>query len=415
MMPKAVSRHRHPRLLPGLLLACLLAVSGTAHSGATPVNLTAMIGSRDSLLVTDPTGRTVVAKNADSLLVPASVTKVLTALFALHALGPDFRFYTDFYLDAESNLVIKGYGDPLLVSEVVAEAAEELARRITRVRGIILDDSYFSAPVLVPGAAARSLEPYDAPNGGLCVNFNSVAFRKDPGTGRYVSAEPQTPLVPVVLPRIRSTKLASGRILLTNEGHEAVLYAGHLFDHFLTKAGIQTGRTVRPGSVRTESSRLLYRQVSPYPLAEVIERMLYFSNNYIANQLFIAAGAGQFGPPGNLDKGVRAITGYADRILGIKGLRIEEGSGLSRGNRLSARMLEKILTAFEPHRRLMRKENGQYFKTGTLSGVQTRAGYVETETGRPFRFVIMINTPGKSVVPVMTRLFQALRSGADLK
>ncbi len=416
MIPATHSLNRFAHILLGLVTTCCLLLHPIPGYPATlPPDLSSMIGNQDALLVTDQSGQPVYAKNPDILLVPASVTKLLTALTALHVLGPDFRFCTEFYLDPESNLMIKGYGDPLLTSEGIAEAATELAKRVSHIRHIILDDTYFADPMVIPGATAESVEPYDAPNGSLCVNFNTVSFQKDPVSGRYISAEAQTPLSPFVLPRIRASKLASGRILLTNNHHEAVLYAGHLFDLFFSKAGIKTDGIIRRGTLPTDTVRLIYRHVSPFGMDDTTAKLLFYSNNYIANQLFIAAGAKQFGPPGTLAKGVRAATMYADNVLGIKGLQIEEGSGLSRGNRLSARMLEKILAAFESHRGLMRKENGQYFKTGTLTGVQTRAGYFENKTGRRFRFVIMINSPGKSIRPIMTRLFRILHQDGSAK
>ncbi len=390
-------------ILIGLVLQ---PIDGAAKN--LPRDLNPMIGKQDSLLVTEPNGRILYAKNADVLLTPASTLKILTALTAFHVLGPEHRFVTEFYLDGEANLIIKGYGDPLLISEVMAAAAAEIAKRTGRIRDIILDPSYFSDGIVIPGAEINSVQPYDAPVGGLCANFNSVAFQKDPATGRFVSTEPQTPLLPFVLPRIKASGLTSGRIILFNEQDETLLYAGHLFDYFFNEAGISTSHVIRRGRLENHSARLLYRLVSPYTLDEVVSKLLFFSTNFIANQVFIAAGAKQFGPPGNLDKGVHSATDYAKRILGIKGLHIEEGSGLSHGNLVSARMLEKMLAAFEPHRHLMRKEDGQYYKTGTLNGVQTRAGYFENKAGRRFRFVLMVNTPGRGVVPVMKRVFRLL-------
>ena len=99
--------------LAGLLLAPGL-------PAATLEGLKTLIGPEDAALVTAPDGRVLLAANADRQLVPASILKVLTALSALHYLGPDFRFQTDFYLDGDDNLIVRGSGDPLLVSEVLA-------------------------------------------------------------------------------------------------------------------------------------------------------------------------------------------------------------------------------------------------------------------------------------------------------
>ena len=68
-----------------------------------------------------------IAKHAGKKLVPASILKIFTSLAALHYLGSNHRYATDFFRDPDSNLVIKGYGDPLMISEIVDQIARELA------------------------------------------------------------------------------------------------------------------------------------------------------------------------------------------------------------------------------------------------------------------------------------------------
>ncbi|MCK4620156.1 MAG: D-alanyl-D-alanine carboxypeptidase, partial [Desulfobacterales bacterium] len=58
-----------------------------------------LIGDHDAVLVADHQGRIIVSKNADKKLIPASTLKILTSLVAIHYLGPDYRFITEFYLD----------------------------------------------------------------------------------------------------------------------------------------------------------------------------------------------------------------------------------------------------------------------------------------------------------------------------
>ena len=94
---------------------------GTAGSRLETVKK--MIGRQDAILVTDSDGRVLISKNETRPLIPASTLKIFTALVALHTLGPDYRFVTEFYRDDDDNLTIKGYGDPGLVSEVLAEIA----------------------------------------------------------------------------------------------------------------------------------------------------------------------------------------------------------------------------------------------------------------------------------------------------
>ena len=177
-------------------------------------SLSHLIGNQDAILVGDPEGRVIFSKNVQKKLAPASILKIFTALVAFHFLGEDHRFNTDFYLDRDSNLKVKGYGDPLLLSEILDEISEILITKFVSIRDIVLDDTYFQHPIVIPGITS-SFEPYDEPNGALCVNFNTVNFKRK--NNIYVSAEPQTPLLPFVLPRIRQSALDRGRIILSNE------------------------------------------------------------------------------------------------------------------------------------------------------------------------------------------------------
>jgi D-alanyl-D-alanine carboxypeptidase/D-alanyl-D-alanine-endopeptidase (penicillin-binding protein 4) len=362
-----------------------------------------LIGDRDAVLVADPNGHIVFSKNVDTPLIPASTLKLFTALVAIHYLGPDYKFFTEFYMDRHSNLKIKGYGDPLLISETVVEMIRHLSMRLSAKYGIIndliLDDSYFGVQTVIPGVNV-SYEPYDAPNGALCVNFNTVNFKRNKN-GVYVSAESQTPLLPFILPRIRDSQIDHGRIVLSSQRNEITRYAGHLFLYFLNKEGIRLKGDVRLGKIQKEADKLIYRYVSSFSLIQSLSKLFEYSNNFIANQLLIATGAKVYGPPGSLEKGVRAALIYAKNILEIDHVRIEEGSGISRKNRISARNFYKILNAFTPHYFLMQQTDNMYYKTGTLKGIHTRAGYIKKKSGELYPFVLLINTPGKSPKPMM--------------
>ena len=363
-----------------------------------------LIGPRDSIIVSDPAGKLLFSKNENTKRIPASILKIFTSLAGIYYLGEDYRFKTSFYLDAQSNLKIKGYGDPLLISEIIHEIARSLKTDLTEsgiINDLVLDDTYFSQPLTIPGISS-SPNPYDAPNGALCVNFNTVSFK--PTRDGYASAEPQTPLLPFALNKIKQSKQAKGRIILSHHNNENTIYAGKLFQYFLEQQGLPIAGSVRPGTVDVQIDKHIYTYRSIFSLKQIIAKLLEHSNNFTTNQLLITAGAKSFGPPGNLDKGVAAATAYAANVLHIKGMKIVEGSGISRNNRITANHMNRILMAFEPYRQLMQYEEGVYFKTGTLHGISTRAGYIEGSNGELYRFVIMINTPGKSARPIMRRL-----------
>jgi D-alanyl-D-alanine carboxypeptidase/D-alanyl-D-alanine-endopeptidase (penicillin-binding protein 4) len=366
------------------------------------------IGRRDSILVTDPQGQILFSKHAEKKLIPASVLKIFSSLVALHFLGNEYRFPTEFYLDEQSNLKIKGYGDPLLISEVVAKISQVLAvllKNTQPMNDLVLDDSYFKPPLTVPGVTSSS-QPYDAPNGALCVNFNTVNFERT--TEGYASAEPQTPLLPHVIEKIKASKLNQGRIVFSHSKNEITIYAGELFQYFLKNQGIRFKGEVKLGRINNETDKLIFRYHSVSSLDQIVAKLLEHSNNFVTNQLLIAAGALSSGYPGTLAKGVALASDYAKNELAIENMTIAEGSGISRNNRVSALQMERVLQKFLPYHHLMRREGREFYKTGTLYGISTRAGYIETATGELCRYVILLNTPGKYTDPIILRLLRIL-------
>jgi D-alanyl-D-alanine carboxypeptidase/D-alanyl-D-alanine-endopeptidase (penicillin-binding protein 4) len=362
-----------------------------------------LIGDRDAVLISDPKGHIIFSKNVDKKLIPASTIKIFTALAAIHYLGPDYKFFTEFYMDRHSNLKIKGYGDPLLISETVETMIHRLSMilysEFNTLNDLVLDDSFFDASTVIPGVNV-SYEPYDAPSGALCVNFNTVNFMRNKD-GVYVSAESQTPLLPFILSRVKASQMDHGRIVLSSQRNEITRYAGNLFLYFLKKEGIRLNGSLKLGKVQKGADKLIYRYVSSFSLMQTLSKLLEYSNNFIANQLLITVGAKTYGPPGNLEKGVRAALIFAKEILEIDHIQIEEGSGISRKNKISTRDFYKILNAFIPYYFLMRHTDQMFYKTGTLKGIHTRAGYIKKKNGELYPFVLMINTPGKSPEPMM--------------
>jgi serine-type D-Ala-D-Ala carboxypeptidase/endopeptidase (penicillin-binding protein 4) len=368
--------------------------------------LAPLIGAQDAVMVAAPDGRVLAAIHADTPLVPASILKVLTALAAIHYLGADYRFATDFFMNAHGDLIVKGYGDPLLVSENLAGIARQLAVSIQKARGVVLDDSYFAHPIVIPGRSI-SIEPYDAPNGALCVNFNTVFFKQENGV--WVSAEPQTPLLPAILPKIKASGLTSGRITLAADRNESLRYAGELFAYYFGQAGIALNGTITFGAVDLQQDKLIYHYLSDRRLTDAVSDLLAFSNNFIANQLFLAMGAHVHGPPATMEKGLEVLRGYYASQLELKTGYVDEASGLSRRNQVPARAMLRILTQFAPHYRLMRKEGRQWYKTGTLKDVHTRVGFLESMDGGKYLFVVMRNTPGATTDGIMRILERELK------
>ncbi|MEJ2037947.1 MAG: D-alanyl-D-alanine carboxypeptidase [Desulfosarcinaceae bacterium] len=357
-----------------------------------------LLGKKDAVMICAPDGRTLAALNINSLLVPASTLKVLTCLAAFHYLGDSYRFPTEFYLSPDTSLILKGYGDPLLVSERLQVIGGHLATRLKTVHDLVLDASFFAQPIVIPGRG-RSNEPYDAPNGALCVNFNTVSFKRR--NRDWASAEPQTPLLPSAIPAIEASGLKEGRITLAGNSAEAVQYAGELIAYFLNKAGVAVTGEIKAGKVDPDRDRLLWRYRSPDELEQVAVALLEFSNNFIANQLMLAMGARAFGPPATVDKGMQALREYYRSTLGLKSGTLVEASGISRDNRISARTMMILLDRFTPYRTLMRHAGRQWYKTGHLNGIRSRVGYLDAAGGGHYRFVVMLNTPGRTTDRIM--------------
>ena len=354
-------------------------------------------------LVADEAGIILHAENGDRPFVPASIIKLLTSLAALETLGPDHRFPTwAAYDDNTRDLYIKGFGDPLFISEAIEKLVLDIVKEIkpVAIRHIILDHGYFHSDIVIPGTG-RSLNPYDATTGALCANFNTVFFRFDKNRNRYVSAEPQTPLLDFFQADIRATGQKKGRILLPPEKRR--LYPGHLIKFFLNEQQIPVEGIVQLGPFPTHPSKKIVFK-SEFTLDRVVERLLRYSNNFMANQLMLYMGAELSGPPAILAKGVAELNRFAEDRLNLKNFTLTEGSGLSRQNRFTPKQMLKILLAFKPYHHLLRQEGTEYYKTGTLSDVRTRAGYIRGKDGKLYPFVIMVNKKGRGYDAVRKKL-----------
>lgn len=378
------------RLSPWLL--CLpLVLSGwwPAPSAAGPVDQVQGL-SRASLLVQEG-GRSLVSHNADRPMVPASTMKVLTALAALETWGRGHRFETDFYLDGSGWLWVKGLADPYLVSEELDRIAQGLkSKGVREVKGIGLDDSFFAPDVEIAGRSSSD-NPYDAPVTALAANFNTVSVVRS--GSRVSSAEPQTPLTPTAR-RLGSEGSAGKKRVNLQQRSLAVGYFGELLAAKLRGAGIQVGEGQRIAPVPRGAKRV-YRHQNSRTLAEVVGPTLEYSNNFVANALFLHLASPDGKGRVSMAAAQRAMTDFARRRFGWRDFTLEDGAGLSRGNRLSARQLVEVMEAFAPYRDLMPAQDGNSAvraKTGTLRGVSCYAGYVR-RGGAWEPFALMINEP----------------------
>src|SRR3989339_835820 len=273
------------------------------------------------IILADDQGRVIYAQNKEKRFVPASTLKILTSLAALHILGKAHHFPTHYDYDgASKNLYIKGYGDPLLTSEIIEDLSQDI--------------------------------------------------------------------------------LLQGRILLSQQ--QSDLYPGLLLKHFLEQKIPVTGSVqVQAFALKTTDPHVFQ---SPHELKTIIQSLLQYSNNFIANQLLLSMGAKLFGEPATLEKGVQTVQDFSRRHLGLTALTIDEGSGLSRGNRISPDEMLKILAKFMPYHGLLKHEENEFFKTGTLTGVRTRAGDLSGKNERLYPYIILVNEENTGYEFILTRL-----------
>ena len=359
------------------------------------------------VLVMDAAGNELVAQNTDKPFVPASVTKIVTAWLAMEVLGGDYRFETRFYLDDKRKLYVRGGGDPFLISEELAPLATELVAAIgkTPITGIVLDASYYPSNLRIPGIENTD-EAYNALNSALAVNFNTVDAVRSGNKVR--SAEPQTPITPLAISQFRLRgPNGKGRISLSQDPTVSLQYAGELIAAFIERAGGSVKGKISTGTVPAGLKPVYVHQQSR-TLSQILVELLRASNNYIANQVFLEIGAHRLGGPVSLQKSLRV----ANEMLAAHGLadaiHLEEGSGISRDNRFTARGLAKVLELFAPHANLLRGHDGGMNKTGSLDGVRTLAGYADTSSHGRVRFVIALTSNDGEM---RFRLLRAIKSG----
>ncbi|HEY8564600.1 MAG TPA: D-alanyl-D-alanine carboxypeptidase [Beijerinckiaceae bacterium] len=373
-----------------LALACMLLFL-PAHALAGVKERLAALAPSGLVLVVDEAGKDVVAQNADAPFVPASVAKVVTAWLATEVLGPDYRFETRFYLDKDRVLYVRGGGDPFLISEELAQLAAGLVAATGRqpLGGIVLDASYYPANLRIPGIENTD-EAYNALNAALAVNFNTInAVRK----GKTVqSAEEQTPLTPLAVSQFQARgPQGRGRISLAQDPGLSLQYAGELIAAFVGRAGGSVRGKISTGAV-PQGLEPVYVHRQSRPLSHILAGLLRDSNNYIANQVFLEIGGHRLGGPVSLEKSLQVAKEEFTKHGLTEALQLEEGSGISRGNRLTARGLVKVLGLFAPHAGLLKTGEGSFYKTGTFSGVRTLAGYADTAKHGRVRFVIALTS-----------------------
>jgi len=380
---------------------------------------------------------------------PASIMKLVTTYAALDLLGPAFTWNTPVYVDGPiqngvlaGNLYIRGQGDPKLV-------LERLWLLLRRVQGlgihtingdIVLDRSAFEVGEADPAAFdGEGLRPYNAAPDALLINFKSVVMtfvpNRDSQTAQVnfepylagVTTQATVPLAagecgdwraalapafndPARVGFAGSYPAACGEKVWATAYADPRSYAVRAVGGLWAEMGAKLKGQVREGLVPA-GLKPAFEAVSP-PLAEVIRDINKYSNNVMAQQLFLTLGLQQK-KRGTLE-GARTTMRqwWNDRIGTGEGQPVfDNGSGLSREERISAAALAKMLqvawrSPLMPElvsslpasgvdgtlrKRALRSGGAAHLKTGTLRDAAGVAGYVHGASGRRWVVIAIAN------------------------
>ncbi|MDR1086201.1 MAG: D-alanyl-D-alanine carboxypeptidase [Deltaproteobacteria bacterium] len=371
-----------------------------------PENVKLLAGS-GAVLITDHhvgqnQSRELFSLNPDKTYVPASILKLVTSGAALDALGYGYRFRTDFYVDRDRNLWVVGRGDPFMVSEELCLVMDRLKKTgLSQVKDIYLDSSFFEPGIILDGNNF-TINPYDAYNLAFGVNFNTVNYLIDQ-KGQIVECDPCSPLTPVALelavqnrPKKRKKQRypREFRLNISASPQQAEKNAGQMVKILLEKFLIPVSGEVILGKTLPKDVKLIYTHLSSRTLEDMIRELLKHSNNFVTNQIFLTMGAEKYGTPATTQKSQKVMADFLAKYR-LPGIAMVEGSGLSRQNQITARQMARVLGTLEPVRHLINSsdDGSVIYKTGTMSDIQTLAGYLvrPDRIDEPLSFVILLN------------------------
>jgi len=418
------------------------------------------------------TSRPSLAFNSSKPMNPASTIKLLTTYAALEMLGPAHTWKTEVWASGnlrgdvlEGDLSLRGGGDPRLTVEHLWQLVQAArARGVREIRGgLVLDRSYFDAAEHDPsGFDSEPLRPYNVGPDALLVNFKAFRFTFVPDLERRIAkvvVEPRSTLLEISA----NVALSEGpcgdwrRGLRTAfsgngaaRGAKAVFagsfpascpertlnvallsHSDYLYGTFKALWEESGGRIAggwRDQTI-TQGSRLLYVHESP-TLSEVVRDINKYSNNVMARQLFLTLSAEVERLPGRADLSFALLKRWLDsKPIAMPELVMENGSGLSRKESISAANLGRLLiaafgSAVMPEfvaslpllavdgtmRRRLKTDSvaGQaHLKTGSLSDVRSVAGYVLDRNGGRHALALIINHPNAAAAqPVQDALIR---------
>lgn len=382
----------------------------------------------------DPTRKPLYAKNATTLLIPASNNKLLTTAAALSALGASYRFRTVVSGDSTqpnlTTLRIIGHGDPSLTTAQLTLLAQQLQQKgVQQVEQLVGDDTYFRGAATNPyWDADDTLEGYGAPVNSLMLNQNGIGLTlvpqqvgqplriqwDDPTDASSWRVSNQSVTVPasssefVDAVRVPNQSLirVSGQLRVGSAAEPiAVSIANpgnYLIDKFrtaLTNANITIQRSTVVKATPAPPGQSELAAIESAPLAQLLVETNQESNNTYAEALLKTLGVTHPGSQDATASGIAAVKATLTP-LGVNpaGYSMVDGSGLASRDRASAAALVQTLQAMaqSPNAQVYRyslsiagvsgtlknrfrntaAQGKLQGKTGTISGVVALSGYL---------------------------------------
>jgi serine-type D-Ala-D-Ala carboxypeptidase/endopeptidase (penicillin-binding protein 4) len=405
-----------------------------------------------------PGGEVLYERNPDLSLTPASNMKLLTSAAALAILGPEYTYSTRVLATSpvkngtlRGDLILKGGGDPVLERPQLVELAVAIkGAGVKKVSGkLIVDDSRYVPDRLGDGWSWDDESYYYQPQiSALTVDRNVATLDilpgKKPGDAAEVRIAPipnyfdllQRPTTGVAgsgrtvdwtRERARNAVRVTGSIAVDAEPlrerqvtmEEPQRFAGTLFRQELRRAGVAVKGEVSDGS--TPPTALLLTERKSPPVRDIVKLFNKPSDNLVGELLLREIGLNAKGK-GDAASGGSAIREWLEsKGLDVRGLRMNDGSGLGRRNLVTARLVSELLKASEDEpwapvwrdslplsgkdgtlRNRMKgtaAEGRISAKTGTLGGVSALSGFVTTTEGRRLVFSLLENNFPPSVTP----------------
>ncbi len=410
----------------------------------------AIPGSAVSVSVQEvSSGKTLLSSNASQAFSPASTMKLVTTDAALELLGPGFTWKTQAYANGtmagdvlQGDLILKGSGDPKLVLENFWLFLRQIrAKGVREIRGnLLLDRSSFEEVEYDAGKFdGDPLKPYNAGADALLLNYQTFRFNFIPHeTKVHVQIDPPAAGYTLTAPKLSNGECGEWKDKLgaridgngasftgtfsascgekTWYVHPYQMTHTQYFNAVFRQLWADAGGTLKGevGSGVVPPAAKLLAEWESVTLPEVIRDINKFSNNVMARQLLLTLAADNPKQPASAARGAQVIKNWlAEKGIDAPELVIENGSGLSRKERISAATMGKMLLAafksplmpefissmpligFDGTMRNRLKDRSvaghAHIKTGRLDDVRAVAGYVLAASGKRYAVVCMIN------------------------